>query len=187
MIPRKTRNGVILLAALTAFSFWLGRSGSDPRQEPISGLDTRLDYALHEFEARYFDAGGKQAVRLRAPTLSNDANSGIGVIENPSFEVVQDGNRWNIVAESATVTADREHIVLAGGVNMRRRDPVTAGWLEVNTSEITLDVLPRIARSDQPVVIQEGGNVLEAVGFRIDMNDNSFHLDDQVKGRYVLN
>ncbi len=187
MIPRKTRNGIILLAALAATSFWLGRGTKERLPEPISGLDTQLDYALRNFEARFFDAQGQPAVRMRAPTLTNNASSGIGLVENPSFEIVHEGNLWNIISDSATVTADRERIILSGGVNMRRRDPATARWLEVSTSRLILDVTPRLAHSDRAVLIMEGGDTLEAVGFSIDMSDNSFHLDEQVKGRYVIN
>lgn len=175
-----------MLAALTALTFWLGRSGSDRRPEPISGLDTRLDYALQKFEARYYDANGRPAVKMWAPTLTNNASSGIGLIEKPRFDVVQDGQLWSIVADSATVTADREHIRLTGSVNMRRRDPGTAGSLEVNTSEMVFDVTPRLAHSEQPVVILEGSNTLEAVGFSIDMSNDRFHLDKQVRGRYDI-
>ena len=187
MIPRQTRRGIFVLAVLTAAILWLGRDGGERRQDPIAGLDTRLDYALHDFEARYYDAEGKTAVNLWAPTLTNNASSGIGVIEQPRFNVVQDGNLWSIVAKSATVTADREHILLTGEVNMRRNDPATARWLEVNTSEMTFDVTPRVAHSDRPVVILEDSNTLEAVGFRIDMKTDSYHLDAQVTGRYDIN
>jgi len=187
VIPRQTSRGILVLAVLTAAVFWLGRSGSDRRQDPISGLDTRLNYALHDFEARYFDADGKSAVNLWAPILTNNASSGIGIIEQPRFNVVQDGNLWSIVAESATVTADREQIILAGKVNMRRVDPVTERLLEVTTNEMILDVTPRVVHSDRPVVILEDGDKLEAVGFSIDMINESYHLDDQVKGRYGIN
>jgi LPS export ABC transporter protein LptC len=179
--------GIAALAAVTAVSFWLNRGSDENKQDPISGLDTRLDYALQEFEAQYYDAEGRLALNLRAPVLTNNASSGIGIIEQPKFNVVQDGHLWSIVADTATVTADRERILLTGEVNMRRRDPSTAAWLEVNTSEMTLDVTPRVARSEQSVIIVDGSNTLEAVGFRIDMNDDSFHLDNQVKGLYAIN
>ncbi len=50
-----------------------------------------------------------------------------------------------------------------------------------------LEVTPRIAHSDQSVVIVDENSTLEAIGFRIDMRDNSYRLDEQVKGRYVIN
>lgn len=187
MIVSKTRNGIILLAVLTATVFWLGRSSQERSAPPITGLDTKLDYALRQFEARYFDADGRQAARMWAPILTNDAVSGVAVVENPRFEVMHEGSLWNIIAESATVAADRERILLAGKVNMRRMAPDSLEWLEVNTSEMTLEVTARVAHSDQPVVIMDDNSTMEAVGFSIDMRDDSFHLDDQVKGRYDIN
>jgi LPS export ABC transporter protein LptC len=186
VIPRRTKRGILVLAMLTAVTFWLSRSGGERRRQPIPGLDTRLDYALHEFEARYHDEAGRPALHVRAPTLTNDASSGIGLIENPRFDVLQDGKRWSMVAESATVTADREHVLLTGAVSMRRFESATTRSLEVNASEVVFDVTPRFAHSDRPVVIRDGSDTLEAVGFSIDMGNDSFHLDSRVRGRYVI-
>jgi LPS export ABC transporter protein LptC len=187
VIPRKTRNGIALLAVLTATSFWIGRGSPEKAALPVAGLDTKLDYALRQFEARHFDADGRQAVRMQAPMLANDAATGIARIERPSFQVIHEGSRWDISAQTATVTADRERIILAGDVSMRRRDRAAAQALEVNTSAMILEVTPRIARSDQAVVIVDSNSTLEAIGFRIDMRDNTYRLDEQVKGRYVIN
>jgi LPS export ABC transporter protein LptC len=176
-----------MLVALTAASFWLGRGGPERAALPVEGLDTKLDYALRQFEARHFDADGRPAIRMQAPILTNDAVTGIASIEKPSFQVIHEGSRWDIAAETATVTADRERIILAGGVSMRRADQAAAQALEVRTSKMILEVTPRIARSDQAVVIVDNNSTLEAIGFRIDMRDNSYRLDEQVKGRYVIN
>ena len=181
MIRRKTRMGILLLAALVAASYWAGREQLDRQQAPSPGLDTQLDYALQDFELKFFDREGQLSIRLTAPELANHATSGVGEISKPVFNVVHGGNVWKIVAESAIVQADREHITLTGDVWMRRHQPddtsmVEGGILDIHTSMLMLDVTPRIAFSDQPVRVVDGNDIMEAVGFRVNMINDKFQL-----------
>ena len=187
MIRRKTRTGILLLGALVAASYWAGREKLDGQQAPAQGLDTQLDYALQDFELRFFDLQGHQSIRLRAPVLANHATSGVGEISKPVFNVVHDGNFWKIVAESATVQADREHIRLTGDVWMRRQQPDHAGILDIHTSELMLEVTARIAFSERPVRVVDGSDIMEAVGFRVDMKNDKVQLLDKAKLIYAVN
>ena len=187
MIRRKTKTGILLLAVLAAASYWAGREGQDPQQAPSPGLDTQLDYALQDFELKFFDREGRQTIRLTAPVLANNAASGVGEISKPVFDVANDGKFWKIVAESATVQADREHITLSGDVWMHRRELNGAAILDIYTSELMLEVTPRIAFSDRPVRVVDGHDIMEAVGFRVNMNNDNFQLLDKVKLVYAVN
>ena len=73
----------MVASLLAAASFLLTRGGGDDGNGPIDGLDTRLDYALENFEMRAFDENGAQAMRLWAPRLTNDAMTDIGEIAAP--------------------------------------------------------------------------------------------------------
>ena len=175
------------MAALSVASYWAGRSQKDPVQLPIEGLDTHLDYALEDFEMRIFDPQGEPSVNLIAPGLTTDAASGVSNIENPAIEFIHDEELWNIVAKSATVGADREQILLTGDVWMRRAETTLAGTLDINTSEMTLAVTPRTAESDWPVRMVDSRDIMEAIGFRVDIKDNTFQLLNQVKITYAVN
>lgn len=179
--------GIALLAALAATSFWANRGTQDTAPPPIAGLDTRLDYALQSFELRMFDQQGVPSLRLLAPAMSNDAETGISTVQTPSIEVLQPDGTWNIDARAATVAADREHILMSGDVWMRRSGAGTQPALDLRTSELELEVTPRKASSDEPVRMVEGPHVMEAVGFRVNIMDNTFQLLNRVKLTYAIN
>ncbi|HSM69447.1 MAG TPA: LPS export ABC transporter periplasmic protein LptC [Xanthomonadales bacterium] len=187
MIRRKTSAGIMVLAVLVVLSYWIGGSKTDRRAPAIAGLDTRLDYALRDFELRYFDLEGRPSGRLTAPVLTNHAATGIGEIAQPVFDVIHRDKVWNIVAESASVGVERERVVLLGEVRMQREGLASGGRLEVHTSEMVLELAQRLASSDQWVRIEDGDDTLEAVGFQVNLANDHFNLRDQVQLRYAVN
>jgi LPS export ABC transporter protein LptC len=187
VIPGKTKAGILLLTGLVAFSYWASRGRNDDTEGPIVGLDTQLDYALQDFEYWFYDAQGNPSANLKAPELTNHAINGISEVNNPVFTVIDRGISWRIVAESATVTADKENIVLSGDVWIRRPAMISGEALSINTSELTIEVSPKLASSDRPVRMTEGDDIMEATGFRVNMGSNRFQLLNQVKLTYDVN
>lgn len=187
MIQRKTASGILILAALVAATWWAGRSTTERGGTPTPGLDTKLDYALQDFEMQFYDALGQPSAQLRAPRLANDAETGIGLITRPVFDITHSGNAWRIIAESATVSADREQVVLQGDVRMTGGAGAPADTVDISTSEMLLQVAKRVARSDRRVHIVQGADTMEALGFTVDMTVSRFQLFDQVKLRYAVN
>lgn len=186
MIAPGTRRGILLVGGLCLISLWAARQGDDADVGPIQGLDTRLDYALDNFEMLAFDELGRPAVTLRAPRLANDAGTGIGQVESPRAELHHDGFRWNIDAERATVSSDHEVIRFSGQVHMVRNGPGPSAWLDIETSEVTLEVTPRLAYSDRAIDLAERTGTLSADGFRVNMLTNHYHLNENVTGSYVI-
>jgi LPS export ABC transporter protein LptC len=178
--------GIAAVGLLAALSFWLNRESGEDAPSAIAGLDTRLNYALQDFKARYYDQQGRLAGTVTAPRLANDAETGIGVIDRPRFQVVHEGHHWTILSESATVSPDQERVVFSGPVSLLGRDQAQGGEVSIQTSEVTLEIDPRVAHSDEAITIVEDRNTLNAFGFRLDMTTEQFHLDKQVEGHYVL-
>ena len=187
MITRKTQRGIFLLVLLTTVSFWAGRKLDTEFQEPVAGLDPKLDYVLRDFELQFFDEGGQPTMTLQAPVLRNDPELQLGTIEKPVFKLNQPGVTWNLTAESATVTADKEHVQLTGRVNILRHEPLTGALAELNTEEVRIEVTPQIASTDKPVHIFDGFNHLRAIGLDLDMTTNTFMLKQQVEATYAAN
>ena len=186
MITRKTRRGIVLLVLLTTVSFWAGRKLDTEFQEPVTGLDPKLNYVLRDFELQFFDQGGQPTINLRAPLLRNDPELQLGTIEKPVFRRNQPGITWNLTAESATVTADKEHVQLVGKVNILRHERSTGVLAELNTEEVKIEVTPQTASTDKPVSIFDGYNHLNATGLDLDMKTNTFTLRQQVEATYAI-
>jgi lipopolysaccharide export system protein LptC len=187
MITRKTRRGIIVLLVLTGVSFWASRQHDTRLQEPLAGLDPKLDYVLRDFELQFFDEQGHPTINLRAPELRNNPELQMGTIEQPVFRLNQPGLTWNLTAESATVTADKEHVHLVGQVNILRHEPATGALAELNTTEVMIEVTPQTASTDAPVSIQDSFSQIDAVGLDLDMKTNTFTLKQQVRATYAVN
>ena len=187
MINRRTRRGIILLSLLAVLTWILSRDGTQPGAEtPLTGLDTRLNYALYDFTGRLLDERGGVKLEIESPLLRNDARSGIGTVDSPEMLIRQEDEHWYINAESAIITADREQVTLIGEVNLTRRNQVTGEVLEIETSDVLLNVTPRTASTDTDVSVLQEGDRLDAVGMNLDMINNHFELLDEVRAHYEV-
>lgn len=186
MISRQSRRGIIALTLLLALSLWATRREQAEDNAPIEGLDTRLDYALSNFEFQYFDEAGQPAMRMTSPRFTSDTATGLGVANEPRLEMRHEGFLWNIIADQATVTANREIIYLSGEVELQRSGDTPDSWLRLNGSDVTLEVTPRIAHSVRPVALIDLAGTLNATGFMVNMTSNNYRLDYDVRGSYVI-
>lgn len=185
MISRSTQRGLALATALAALTWWLMPDEGDEDGDGLEGPDVRLDYALENFEMRAFDEAGAPALRLWSPRLTNEAATGIGRVETPRIEVRRDGFLWNIIAERAIVSDGQDRVFLEGSVHLRRTGSSPADRVDIDTSEVTLVVNDRVARSGAPVRITDPAGELNARGFEVDLIRDEFQLLNDVEGVYV--
>jgi len=187
MISRNTQRGIIAMIVLTGISFWAARGQRDDTQEPVAGLDPKLNYVLRDFELQIFDTNGRPTLNMKAPVLSNDPVLGIGTVENPRLVLNQPDFTWNMVADSATITADKEHVELFGKVYVQRLELMTGERVELKTSEVRLEVGPQTASTTEPVSLYDGANQMDAVGMYLDMKNDTIQFKQQVKAIYAVN
>ncbi|MGB5293088.1 MAG: LPS export ABC transporter periplasmic protein LptC, partial [Lysobacterales bacterium] len=185
MITRKTRNGMTILILLGAVSFWLSRSQDEDQPAPVAGLDPELNYVLRDFELQFYDEYGQPTVNMQAPVLRNDPTLQLGTIENPVVRLNQAEAVWDMIADTATVTADKEHVQLIGKVFIKRNEPATGRWVELNTHEVGIEVTPQTAVTDQPVKMFDGYNQVDAIGLELNLKTKTYTLKQQVKATYV--
>ena len=186
MIRGKTSRGIALLAALTVLSILISRPSQEERAEPVKGLDTRLNYALHDFRGRLHNAEGAVRMEIDAPMLRNDASSGIGTVTAPNIRIQQDDEEWYITAESAVFAADRERVMLEGEVTLLRSNPLTGDRLDIRTRDVQLNITPRTASSDAIVRVRHGGDRLNARGMKLDMISDRIELLNEVQAHYEV-
>jgi len=184
VIQRGTRNGIVVLAALAALTWMLSREQGEIGEQLVSELDTRLNYALYDFDGRLLNDTGAINLEIQSPVLRSNAESGVGTVESPEIRIQQDDERWYITAESAIITADREYVSLMGDVYLSRRNEFTGQLLEISTKDVMLNVTPRTASSDSNVSIRQDNDWLEATGIRLDMIADSFELLNDVRAHY---
>ena len=187
MITRKTRNGIIAMVVLTAVSFWISRSQQKEPPEPVAGLDPKLNYVLRDFELQFFDENGQPTINLRAPVLRNDPDLQLGTIEHPVMRLNQAEVVWDLTADTATVTADKEHVQLLGQVHVERYEPASGSRVKLDTREVQIEVTPQTARSNQAVSMSDGFNQVNAIGLELDMKASTFSLNKQVRATYAVN
>ena len=186
MISESSRNAMLVLAVLVIGSFWIARKGAEEDRGPTPGLDLELDYALSDFEIQSFDLQGKPAYQLRAPRFTSDTRTGQGRIADPQIDLHDAGFQWHIIADVATVTRDRQRVSLEGEVDLYRSGPRPSDWLAMSSSDVTLEITPRIAWSEQFVEVMDSSSRLTATGFSVDMLNSSYRLLDDVKGNYAI-
>ena len=186
MISRQTRRGIILLCLLAIFTWIVARPAPEPESKPLSGLDTRLNYALRDFKGRMLDEQGQTRIELEAPLLRNDASSGIGTVDNPNFRIQQQDEEWYISAESAVIAADREHVTLQGEVKLTRRNELTGELMNIDTRDVLLNITPRTASTQADVRIVQAGSHLTATGMNLDMINEQYELLEAVRAHYEI-
>ena len=186
MIRRRTRRGIILLTLLAALSVILARPRGEEQARPIEGLDTRLNYALHDFTGRLLNHEGSTRIEIEAPLLRNDSASGIGTVDQPRFRIQQEHEEWYISADSAVISSDREYVTLRGDVNMVRRNELSGEILDIETSDVLLAITPRTASTESEVRIRQAHDRLDATGMNLDMINDRVELLSEVRAHYEV-
>jgi LPS export ABC transporter protein LptC len=186
VIKRKTRHGILLLSSLAVISWLLTRDPAETGETPPASVDTRLNYAMWDFTAVLLDDEGRVNLQIDSPKLRKNALSEIGTVESPQILIQQDKEEWHITAESAIITADREHVSLVGDVNMLRMNYLTSETMVIITQDVMLNVTPRTASTESEVSILQAGDRLDALGMRLDMMNDSFELLENVRAHYAI-
>lgn len=185
MTRLSTWQGIAVLSLITAITWWASRESGEPKSRPMDHLDTRLNYALWDFNALMLDENGAINLQIDAPILRNNASSQIGTMENPRLRIQLEEDEWYITADSAIITADREFVSLIGRVDFLKQARDSSETLEIRTRDVLLNITPRTASTEAHVAIAQNSNHLEAVGMNLDLNTDSYELLEKVRASYA--
>ncbi len=186
MIRHRTRQGIFALAVLAIASWMMTKDPASPGTQRVSRIDTRLNYALHDFEGFMLDEQGKIKLEISSPMLRKSAESEVGTIEHPVIRIQQENDEWYIRAESAIISADREYVSLIGDVKLVRTNDISGETLEITTNDVMLKVTPRTASTESLVTLVQSGDRLDAIGMNLDMINNNYELLENVRAHYDL-
>jgi len=186
MIKRSTKRGIFVLTLVAIASWMMSQNPIDQGSEPRAAVDTRLNYALRDFEGRLLDDQGNISLEISSPVLRKNAESEVGTLESPVIRVQQENELWYISAESAIITPDREFVSLIGSVDMLRVKRNSSETLEITTRDVMLRITPRTASTESLVTIIQPGDRLDALGMNLDMINDSYELLEDVQAHYEV-
>jgi len=177
---------IMLLAGLTALSFWLDYA---VRQEAQGDKKAELyepDFIIENFSATRLNKEGKPASVLKAKRMTHYPDNQASKLDEPYLIQLRDNAQsMHISADRALVSGSGEEVRLYGNVVVRR--PATPERTELRLETRFLQVLPEqdLARTPEHVVITQGGSRLTGTGLEVNNKTEEFILKSQVRGQYV--
>lgn len=174
----------IVLTACLALVLALGirwlmptdRSATPPTSVP----DTRFDYTLTDFSARFRDADNRVELLLSGPRLEHIWAERVARLEAPEFHIEPEGADWRGSAAGGRVLRDEETLILEGDIELVHR--AERGDLRVRTERLRYDRRTRILSADTPVEITQAGSILQSGGLIVELDNNLLELIDGVQG-----
>ena len=184
---------VLLLGALAALTFWLDAQVQPPAPRRDGSTRHDPDLFLVNFRAVNYDENGKAREALNATRGDHFPDDETSELTKPHIRITQaDKPAFEVVADRAKISGDREHAYFSGHVQANREadDPSTttgreaAGPLTLTTEYLHVIPKQERAETDRPVTIRESRGIIEAVGLELDNKTKTLKLKSRVTGSF---
>ncbi len=165
-----------------------------PPQELIPLLDNEAEpelipYAVIEnAHSRHYDQEGALSYEFLAGVLnhyrldmSTISEGDFTSMEAPQLTLFAEGNTWYITADKGKVTEFGAVLTLWENVRIWQPD-LDNDNVELTTQKLEIRPRDKTVRTDQPVRISSGQGTLEAVGMTVNLNSETIHLLQRVRG-----
>jgi LPS export ABC transporter protein LptC len=187
VVARVTRGSIALsiLLAAAAAALWIFVLRDDtPAPSPtIESAD--LGYYLDDARLVGLDAEGRELYTLHAERIEQRASDGSVSLRNLTLDYAPASDTpWTAVADTGSIPAAADVIELEGNVRLRRNGPPDAEPLRIDTTQLELDVLGRIARTEATVDLVQGADTLTATGLEADLQGEKLKLGSRVRARF---
>lgn len=163
-----------IIAAVIWAALWYLRP---PEEAPDFVGPPRSNYTLSDFTLNALDETGKLSFTVSAPALARRNDDGSLWIDAPDFLIAaKKGEPWKGTSQSAFVTKDGVHLLLAGEVEMHRAPSAEAGEARVQTRDV--DAYPKENRMETraAATISQPGSILRGTGMKADLNTHQLEL-----------
>lgn len=168
----------LALAIALAVRWWLP-VGEAPHPA-LTAPDTRFDYTLEEFHARFRDDRGQVELLLSGPRLEHVSTERVGYLHLPRFHIEPENANWRGRADIGRVLRDSEVVELEHNVELRHHDP--RGEIRIQTDHLRYERGTRTITSRGPVEVHQSGSWLRAGGLTIQLDTNVIELTRHVQG-----
>lgn len=178
---------LLLLAVLAALTTWLDFEVRNAMTEAIVRGRHAPDTILHDFATEQTDATGQLSYVLRAHRLSHFADDQSSELDRPVVVHLEPkGRTVTLTSKRGRASGDQKTVDFFDSVTVTRSDQKRSP-MTLQTSY--LRVLPdqRLAVTDKPVRITNGGTLVEGVGLHFDLRANTLSIKSKVRVTYLKN
>jgi len=178
---------IAIATALAAGSFYLARIADQaPGVSPSAGLGDQPESFAEAVMVNRTRKDGTPAFLLTAERLEYFRGDDSTVLEQPVL-VSLDANRPTVSVRSRTGRSGTggSDILLTGGVLLDRQADGKEPRMTIETEQARLLPEDDIARSDLPVVVRIGSDVLTGTGMEFNNRTRTLIVDSQVRATFL--
>lgn len=146
---------------------------------PLPALpDTRFDYTLSDFSARFEDAEGQTTLIVTGPRLEHHSVSRIATLDSPRFRFEPDDRDWHGRSNIGRFERDADLLSLEGDVVLHQL--LEDGELRIETEELHHQRSARTIFADVPVNLTQPGTEARAGGLMIRLDQDNIELTNDL-------
>lgn len=171
----------LALAVLVTGNWWMNRALQPVPPVPES-VEQRIDYALRDFRAQFFDAEGTLTLDVSGPRLEHDAVTREAQITSPSFVIDPSDQAWAGTADHALVERESRRLMLQGSVQIEKPHP--RGIIHIESDEMHYDRDAATIHSPGPAHMQQAGTELTGGTLTAWIDEERMELEQDVHAIY---
>jgi LPS export ABC transporter protein LptC len=182
------RSGLSLaLLMCVAAATWYLRSPTAPAAGDAVARDAGPPgYYLRGARLLGADASGRITYIVSADSAQEIPQEGALELSGVAIEYAPENDvPWEVSAARATAPKGGDHLELMGSVELRSKPSDGAAPTVIVTDRLRFTPDQFSAESAGPVELRLGDSVLNAVGFKADLKEDSVELESEVHGRFA--
>ncbi|MFU8830837.1 MAG: LPS export ABC transporter periplasmic protein LptC [Wenzhouxiangella sp.] len=169
----------LALVAAVAIRWWL--PGERVALTTPVMPDTRFDYTLTDFSARFSDENGELTLLVSGPRLEHHSLTRIATIQEPRFHLDPAGSNWRGESRLGRFERDEELLIMENEVVLTQ--PQDIGELVIETESLHHHRLERTIESITPVEMRQPGTWLRAGGLMIRLDQETIEFFNHVEAQ----
>lgn len=192
--------GYVLLLAVIAGAYFIGRSGPDDTAADANASLPDPGYAA--LDAQVIETGydGRERYRLNARVIRQQSETGVIDLETLNMDYHPDaqgnvpgeaptpdkaaGELWHLKSDRGQVRADGDDVQLNGNVVVTGRAPGSGEPLVLHTESMRINTPTEFIETSAPVKLTWAGHQLDAVGMQADLKAGTLRLESDVHGSF---